>query len=101
VPHTANYTSDAPHCLRWALLKVRAVRRNPHCISDNVDLTCPHPRACRHGHDPCVALIFLKGNRYKPEGLPDGFITSFRVKGGRADLLLEVPFGPPAIREKR
>jgi len=36
---------------------------------------------------PDVALILLKGNRYKPEGFPDGFITSFRVKGGKADLL--------------
>jgi len=50
---------------------------------------------------PDVALIFLKGNRYKPENFPDGFITSFRVRGGKADLLLEVPFGPPTIREKQ
>jgi hypothetical protein len=50
---------------------------------------------------PDVALIFLKGNRYKPEKFPEGFITSFRVKGGKADLLLEVPFGPPTIREKQ
>jgi len=50
---------------------------------------------------PDVALIFLKGNRYKPEGFSDGFTTSFRVTGGKADLLLEVPFGPPTIREKR
>jgi hypothetical protein len=46
-------------------------------------------------------LIFLNGNRYKPEGFPDGFITSFRVKEGKAELLLEVPFGPPTIRAKR
>jgi Peptidase family S41/N-terminal domain of Peptidase_S41 in eukaryotic IRBP len=50
---------------------------------------------------PDVALVFLNGNRYKPEGFPDGFITSFRVKEGRAELLLEVPFGPPTIRAKR
>jgi peptidase S41-like protein len=49
---------------------------------------------------PDVALIFLKGNRYKPENFPDGFFTSFRVKGGKAHVLLEVPFGPPTIREK-
>jgi hypothetical protein len=50
---------------------------------------------------PDVVLILLGGNRYKLEGFPDGFITSFRVKGGNADLLLEVPFGPPMIRVKR
>jgi len=50
---------------------------------------------------PDVALIFLHGNSYKPEGFPDGFITSFRMKEGRAELLLEVPFGPPTIRAKQ
>ena len=50
---------------------------------------------------PDVALIFLNGNRYKPEGFPDGFITSFRVKESKTELLLEVPFGPPTIRAKR
>jgi len=50
---------------------------------------------------PDAALIFLKGNRYKPENFPDGFVTSFRVRGGKTDLLLEVPFGPPTIREKQ
>ena len=50
---------------------------------------------------PDVALIFLSGNRYKPEGFPEGFITSFRVKEGKAELLLEVPFGPPTIRAKQ
>ena len=50
---------------------------------------------------PDVALIYLNGNRYKPEGFSDGFITSFRVKEGKAELLLEVPFGPPTIRAKR
>jgi hypothetical protein len=48
-----------------------------------------------------VALIFLNGNRYKPEGFPDGFITSFRAKESKTELLLEVPFGPPTIRAKR
>ena len=50
---------------------------------------------------PDVALIFLSGNRYKPEGFPDGFITSFRVKEGKTEVLLEVPFGPPTIRAKQ
>lgn len=50
---------------------------------------------------PDGALIFLNGNRYRPEGLPDGFFTSFRMKGGKAELLFEVPLGPPAIGEKR
>jgi hypothetical protein len=50
---------------------------------------------------PDVALTFLNGNRYKPEGFADGFITSFRVKEGKAELLLEVPFGPPTIRAKQ
>jgi hypothetical protein len=50
---------------------------------------------------PDVALIFLNGNRYRPEGFPDGFITSFRAKESKTELLLEVPFGPPTIRAKR
>ena len=50
---------------------------------------------------PDVALNLLKGNRYKPEGLPDGAITSFRSHDGKTELLLEVPFGPPAIRERQ
>jgi hypothetical protein len=50
---------------------------------------------------PDVALLFLKGNRYKLENFPDGFSTSFRMQGDKAHLLLEVPFGPPTILEKR
>jgi hypothetical protein len=50
---------------------------------------------------PDGALIFLNGNRYRPEGLPDGFFTSFRVKNGKTELLFEVPLGPPTIGEKR
>jgi hypothetical protein len=50
---------------------------------------------------PDVALVLVKGNRYTSEGFPDGFITSFRVKDGKTHLLLEVPFGPPTVREKQ
>jgi hypothetical protein len=47
-----------------------------------------------------VALIFLKGNRYRPENFPADFVTSFLVRDGRVELLMEVPFGSPTIREK-
>jgi retinol-binding protein 3 len=48
-----------------------------------------------------AALVPVKGNRYAREGSPEGFITSFLAKNDKTYLLLEVPFGPPAIREKR
>jgi hypothetical protein len=50
---------------------------------------------------PDTALTFLAGNRYTPEGLPVGYATSFRMKDGKVELLLEVPFGPPTIRSKQ
>jgi hypothetical protein len=50
---------------------------------------------------PDVSLTFLNGNRYKPEGLPDGSITSFRNQDGKTELLLEAPLGPPTICEKQ
>jgi FtsP/CotA-like multicopper oxidase with cupredoxin domain len=50
---------------------------------------------------PDAALAFVKGNRYHPAGMPDGTYTSFRVREGKTELLLEVTFGPPTIREKR
>jgi hypothetical protein len=50
---------------------------------------------------PDVALVFVEGNRYRPEGMPEGTITSFREREGKTELLLEVTFGPPTIREKR
>jgi hypothetical protein len=50
---------------------------------------------------PDAALVLLKGNRYGLDGLPDGYVTSFRVKDAKTYLILEVPFGPPTIREKQ
>lgn len=63
---------------------------------------CPLHRLVQHVdgfHD--VALTFIDGNRYRPDGLPDGFMTSFRLKNGKTDLLLAVPLRPPTIRERR
>jgi retinol-binding protein 3 len=48
-----------------------------------------------------VVLVPLKGNRYQPEGLGEGYVTSLRVQEGKTQLLLEVPFGPPTIRHKQ
>ena len=50
---------------------------------------------------PDRALIYLNGNRYRPEGLPDGFVISFRMNQGKTELLLEEPIGPSTIRVKR
>jgi hypothetical protein len=50
---------------------------------------------------PEVQLVYLKGNRYKPNGLPDGAFTSFHANGNKMELLLEVPWGPPTLRVKR
>jgi hypothetical protein len=50
---------------------------------------------------PERALIHLNGNRYGLEGLPDGFVISFRSNHGRVELLLEEPSRAPVIRVKR
>ncbi len=50
---------------------------------------------------PDTALVPVKGNRYAREGSPEDFITSFLVKDGKTYLLLEGPFGPPAVKEKQ
>lgn len=50
---------------------------------------------------PDVALTYLNGNRYKPEGRPEGTFTSFRTRDGKTELLLEVAFGPPTIRARQ
>jgi retinol-binding protein 3 len=50
---------------------------------------------------PDRALIYLNGNRYRPEGLPDGFVISFRKNQGKPELLLEEPVGSPTIRAKQ
>ena len=42
---------------------------------------------------PDRALIYLDGNRYRPEGLPDGFAISFRATPDKLELLLEEPAG--------
>ena len=50
---------------------------------------------------PDRALIHLNGNRYRPEGLADGFAMSFRTNHSKAELLLEEPSGPSTIRVKQ
>ena len=56
---------------------------------------------CRVEGRPDAALVVLKGNRYTPEGFPDGYVMSFLVKEGSTYLLMEPPLGPPTLREKR
>jgi len=51
--------------------------------------------------DADTMLIPLEGNRYLHEGDPDEFVTSFVVNEGKAELITEVPFGPPTAREKQ
>jgi retinol-binding protein 3 len=49
---------------------------------------------------PDRTLLYLDGNRYGLDGLPDGFAISFRADHGRAELLLEEPSRSPVIRLK-
>ena len=42
---------------------------------------------------PDRAPIHLNVNRYRPEGLADGFAMSFRTNHSKAELLLEEPSG--------
>jgi len=55
----------------------------------------------RVGGFPDARLIFVGGNRYKLEGLPEGSFTSFRLKEGKVQLLREAPGALPRIREKQ
>jgi hypothetical protein len=48
-----------------------------------------------------AGLVLLKGNRYRLEGYPEGYVTSFRVADGKTELLMESPVGPPTILQKR
>jgi hypothetical protein len=50
---------------------------------------------------PDRALVYLRGNRYGLEGLPDGFAISFRSNHGTVELLLEEPARDPVIRVKQ
>jgi retinol-binding protein 3 len=50
---------------------------------------------------PDRVLINIKGNRYRPEGLPDGFAVVFRRSDARVELLLEEPAGVSVIRVRR
>jgi retinol-binding protein 3 len=50
---------------------------------------------------PDRALVYLQGNRYGLEGLPDGFAISFRTSHGRVELLLEEPARTSVIRVKQ
>ncbi len=46
-------------------------------------------------------LTPLGGNRYGLEGLPQGFVISFRAQPGKTELLMEQPNGVSVIRVKR
>ena len=46
-------------------------------------------------------LVYLNGNRYRLEGLPEGFAISFRTDQDKTELLLEEPIGPSTIRVKQ
>ena len=48
-----------------------------------------------------ATLIPLEGNRYVHADHPDEFVTSFVVISGKTELISEVPFGPPTVREKQ
>jgi len=48
-----------------------------------------------------ATLIPFEGNRYLHQDHPDEFVTSFVVNDGKAQLIQEVPFGPPIAREKQ
>ena len=52
---------------------------------------------------PDVELVFLKGNRYRCQGedFPEGWISSFRDRDGRTELLLESPIGTPRLFQKQ
>lgn len=52
---------------------------------------------------PDRVLSHFSGNRYRVEGLPDGFFVSFRDNHDhdKTELLLETPTGPSIIRAKR
>jgi len=50
---------------------------------------------------PIVSSSYLNGNRYRLEGLPEGFAISFRTDQGKTELLLEEPIGPSTIRVKQ
>jgi hypothetical protein len=50
---------------------------------------------------PDRALLYLNGNRYGLEGLPEGFAISFRSNHGRTELLLEEPSRSSVIRVKQ
>lgn len=50
---------------------------------------------------PDRALLYLNGNRYGLEGLPEGFAISFRSNHGRTELLLEQPSRSSVMRVKQ
>jgi hypothetical protein len=50
---------------------------------------------------PDRALLYLNGNRYGLEGLPEGFTISFRSNNGRMELLLEERSRSSVIRVKQ
>jgi len=45
-------------------------------------------------------LVRVRGNRFAPRGLADDDLTSFLVKNGVVQLVMEAPPGPPTLRTK-
>lgn len=48
--------------------------------------------------NPDAKLVSIGHNRYKLEGLPDGFFSNFSIKDGKIQLLLEQPQGPVLLQ---
>ncbi len=50
---------------------------------------------------PDAELVSSSGNRYQRKDAPEGSFTSFRVRSGKTELLVETPFGVQPIRAKQ
>jgi retinol-binding protein 3 len=49
---------------------------------------------------PDYRLVSVSGNRYRIEGLPEGFFSIFTVRDGKTHLLLEQPQGPMLLEKQ-
>lgn len=50
--------------------------------------------------NPESKLVSVGPNRYKVDGLPDGFFSNFRIKDGKVQLLLDQPQGPVLLEKQ-
>ena len=51
-------------------------------------------------NNPKAKLVSIGPNRYKIDGLPDGFFTNFRIKNEKIQLLLEQPQGDVLLEKQ-